>query len=117
MRSVPEWVGRNDDQAVPARVLLRIWNRCNGQCAVCRRKILVGEDWDLDHEWPLAFGGGHREANLQVVCSWCHRSKTRTEQARKGKADRVAKKQHGIGKRRWFRTWRGFDGRIIHAKD
>jgi 5-methylcytosine-specific restriction endonuclease McrA len=117
MRSVPEWVARNHDQVVPGRVQLRVWNRCGGQCGECSRKIGAGEDWDIDHERPLALGGEHREANLRIVHVWCHRSKTRMEQARKAKADRVAKKHHGMRKRRSFRAWRNFKGEVVYADD
>src|SRR5277367_5677558 len=117
MRSVPEWVARNHDQVVPGRVQLRVWDRCHGKCGECRRKIAAGEDWDIDHERALALGGEHREANLRVVCLWCHRSKTRAEAARKAKADRAAKRHIGIRKRRMFRAWRRFDGSIVHAED
>ncbi len=113
MRSVKEWVGRNDDSPIPPRVRLRVWRSWDGRCGVCGRQIEVGERWDIDHRIPLALGGEHREANLCLVHRRCHFVKTRTEQARKAKADRVGKKHVGIRKRRSFRAWRRFDGSIV----
>ena len=115
MRSIPEWIGKTDDAAIPARVRLRIWQRGIGQCEECGRKIFGGETWEIDHRIALAFGGSHRESNLRVVCSWCHRAKTRTEQAQKAKADRVGKRHAGIRKPRSIRGWRKFNGERVFA--
>jgi 5-methylcytosine-specific restriction enzyme A len=115
MRSVPEWVGANDDQAVPTRVRLRIWERGIGHCEECGRKIFAGEMWHTDHRKPIMFGGMHRENNLRVVCLWCHRSKTRAEQGRKAKSDRVRAKHVGIKKPRTMTRWRKFSGEIVYA--
>lgn len=117
MRSVPQWHGRTDDSPIPLRVRLRVWERCEGCCTSCSRKIHVGQKWELDHGMPLILGGAHAENNLRVICDWCHKAKTRTEQARKAKADHVAKRHAGIRKRRSFRAWRKFDGTIVHADD
>jgi len=35
--------------------------------------------WELDHVVPLIDGGGHDLANLQTLCTPCHRSKTAAE--------------------------------------
>jgi 5-methylcytosine-specific restriction protein A len=117
MRSVPEWRGRTDDSPIPPRVRLRVWERGIGHCEECGRKIMAGETWEVDHRIALILGGPHAEGNMRVVCLWCHRSKSRMEQARKAKADVVAKRHVGIRKRRSFRVWRRFDGTIVHADD
>ena len=118
MRAVKEWVGRTDDSPIPPRVRLRVWERGIGHCGECRRKIMAGEAWEVDHLVPLILGGAHAESNLRIVCLWCHRLKTRMEQARKGKTAHVAKKHRGIRKRRRsFRAWRKFDGTIVYAED
>ncbi len=72
-RSVPEWVGKNHDSAIPARVRLRVWDRAGGYCSMCRRKI-AAETWECDHIRALVNGGTNSEDNLQVLCSWCHKS-------------------------------------------
>jgi 5-methylcytosine-specific restriction protein A len=35
--------------------------------------------WELDHIVPLIDGGGHEEANLQTLCTPCHKAKTGLE--------------------------------------
>jgi 5-methylcytosine-specific restriction endonuclease McrA len=115
MRSVPEWSGSTDDAAIPARVRLRIWQRGKGRCELCTRKIMTAEGWEIDHRLALVLGGGHRESNLQVICKWCHRSKTRGEQAQKAKADRAGKRHAGIKKPRSIRSWRKFNGERVFA--
>jgi 5-methylcytosine-specific restriction protein A len=39
MRSVPEWIGASDDQAIPARVKIRIFDRDAGKCCDCTLPI------------------------------------------------------------------------------
>jgi 5-methylcytosine-specific restriction endonuclease McrA len=113
MRSIPDWVGKTDDAAIPPRVRLRIWQRGIGHCEECGRKIMGGETWEIDHRVALALGGKHRERNLRVLCTWCHRTKTAIEQAKKAKADRAAKRHAGIKKPRSIRGWRKFNGERV----
>lgn len=49
MRSVDEWIGKNDDAAIPPRVRLRVFEKFGGICQLSNRKIMAGEAWDLDH--------------------------------------------------------------------
>jgi 5-methylcytosine-specific restriction endonuclease McrA len=81
MRSVPEWQGSTPDADIPPRVRLRVWDKCGGCCAACQRKIAAGEKWQCDHKHALANGGRHAESNLQVLCDWCHKFKTRSDVA------------------------------------
>ena len=110
MRKVPEWRGRNDDQAIPDRVFLRVWSRSNGQCSTCGRPILCGETKIIDHIKPLGLGGEHRENNLQILCVWCHVGKSAGEVKIMRKSDRVRAKHLGRKKPRSIRAWRRFDG-------
>lgn len=110
-RAVPEWIGATDDQAIPARVKLRIWERCGGRCAISGRKLRPGDPYDFDHIKPLIMGGGHRETNLQVVARDKHREKSAAEQTEQAKADRTRAKHLGIRRKgpriqsREFQKW------------
>lgn len=96
-RSVPEWVATSDDVAIPRRVKLRIFMRCDGRCAVCTRKPLKPE---YDHIVPLIAGGKHAESNIQILCPECHRIKTGQDLASKAVAYRKRLKDAGIKKRK-----------------
>ena len=80
MRSVPEWIGRTDDEKVPPRVRLRLFEQYGGICQLSKRKIMAGEAWDLDHIKAIWRGGQHREANLWPVLKQPHREKSAEEQ-------------------------------------
>lgn len=97
-RSVPEWIATSDDQAIPTRVKLRVWERCGGRCALSGRKLRPGDAYDFDHIKPLILGGGHREGNLQVVARDKHREKSAVEQTELAVADRIRAKHLGIRK-------------------
>lgn len=99
-RSVPEWVGKTPDAAIPPRVRLRVFERHGGVCALTGQKIRAGDEWDIDHEIALANGGEHREANLRPVLRAAHRRKTAADSAQKAKDARVRKKHLGIAKPR-----------------
>lgn len=96
MRSVEEWRGKNDDSAIPPRVRLRVFEKFGGICQLSKRKIMPGEEWDLDHIKALWRGGEHRELNLQPVLKQPHREKSAEEQSEQAKADRIRKKHLGI---------------------
>ena len=97
-RSVEEWIGANDDAAIPPRVRLRVFNRMGGICHLSGRKINAGEAWDLDHIVALVNGGAHRESNLAPALRTEHRKKTAADVKQKAKNDRVRKKHLGIKK-------------------
>jgi 5-methylcytosine-specific restriction endonuclease McrA len=95
-RSVEEWRGKTDDQAIPDRVKLRVWNRSDGKCQICTRKMLAGEIKHYDHIRPLADGGIHAESNLQIACVACHAKKTAGEATDRAKVRAKAKSVLGI---------------------
>lgn len=97
-RSVPEWVGRDDDTAAPPRVRLRVFERCEGKCGQCGRKIRTGEGWTLEHLIALVNGGENRERNLGVTCDWCLPVKNAADVAQKAKSARIRQKHLGIDK-------------------
>jgi 5-methylcytosine-specific restriction protein A len=94
-RAVPEWIADHDDQAIPPRVKLRIWERCAGKCALTGRKLRPGDPYDFDHIIALINGGQHREFNLQVVTRVAHKEKTAEDLAIKSKTYRMAAKFNG----------------------
>lgn len=96
MRSLPEWIGKTDDEKVPPRVRLRVFEKYGGICQLSNRKIMAGDAWDLDHIKALWRGGEHRESNLHPVLKQPHREKSAEEQSDQAKCDRVRKKHLGI---------------------
>ena len=92
-RAVKEWVGPNDDAMPPPRVLVRIFDRHNGICHVCERKITAGELWTPDHVIALINGGKNVESNLAPVHrEVCHPDKTKQDMKTKSKIARTRKK-------------------------
>lgn len=92
-RSVPEWIGKNDDQQPPPNVKLRIYERHGGRCANCGNKVLPAY---YDHIVPLGDRGGNRESNIQLLCGPCHGAKTATEASVRADVRTVAKKHIGL---------------------
>lgn len=82
-RAVTEWIGANDNTAIPPRVRVRVFDRAGGKCQCCTRKLYPGDKWEADHIVALINGGMNREANLQCLCDWCHANKTRSDVATK----------------------------------
>lgn len=96
MRSLPEWIANSDDAAIPPRVKLRIWTRCEGRCALSGRKLRPGDAYDFDHIIALAAGGEHRETNIQLVSREAHKIKTADDVKVKSKIARVRAKHLGV---------------------
>ena len=110
MRTVPEWIGKTDDAAIPLRVRLRVFERANGICHLSGRRIAAGEPWDCDHVVALVNGGEHRETNLAPALRDKHREKSAAENSDQAKADRTRAKHLGIhprGQRIPSRPFRG----------
>lgn len=117
-RSVPEWVGKSPDAAIPPRVRLRVFENHGGTCHLSGRKISAGQQWDCDHVVALINGGEHRESNLAPALREVHRKKTADDVAIKSKTYRMASKHNGTwpkSKRplqsRGFDKSRSFGGR------
>ncbi len=110
-RSLPEWIGKTPDQAIPPRVRLRVFERTQGRCAICTRQLRPRQ-WDCDHRVALVNGGEHRERNLVPVCTDpCHRDKSKNDVAEKSSVYRRKLSAAGIRKRKTpMRGWRRFDG-------
>ena len=105
-RSTDEWIGKTDDQAIPPRVRLRVFERHGGVCHLSGRKIMPGDAWDVDHVIALVNGGEHRESNMAPALRIEHRKKTARDVAQKAKDRRIRQKHLGIRKPSRFQTAR-----------
>lgn len=115
MRAGEEWIGKHDDQAVPPRVRLRIFERHNGVCHLSGRKIAPGDKWELEHIKALCNGGEHRESNMAPALSTAHKAKTADDRKEKAKTDRIRKRHLGIKKPRTMTGWRKMNGERVFA--
>ena len=98
-RSVPEWVGKDADTAIPDRVKLRVAARASDCCQACGMR--VRHSGQVDHviaivNWNGAEDDpddhGNRESNLQFLCQACHKAKTGDDVAEKSMVYRKRKK-------------------------
>lgn len=96
MRSTPEWIGKTDDERVPDRVRLRVFDRHNGVCYLSGRKIRAGEKWELEHMKALCNGGEHRESNLAPALVAPHKVKTKADRREQAKTNAKRKSNLGI---------------------
>jgi len=94
-RSIAEWIGKTPDSKIPGEVQTRIFLRAGGICHISKRKIMVGDAWQLEHVKPLSMGGEHRESNLAPALADPHREKSAKEATDRAKADRIARKHLG----------------------
>ena len=94
-RVLPEWIADHDDQAIPARVRVRTFDKYGGKCAVCTLPIVGRLRPAYDHIIALVNGGQHREANLQLLCVPCHAGKTKSDVAEKSRIYRKRAKHIG----------------------
>lgn len=115
MRTRVLWVANTDDDPIPPRVKLRIFEKFDGRCACCGRKIRAGERWELDHIVALINGGAHEEANLQPLLTEHHKNKTKADIAQKSKSYEKRRKHVGVRRPRTIRQWRRFSGEIVTA--
>lgn len=107
-RSVPEWIGRDDDQRIPDYVKDRVANKAELYCQHCKRQVGGKLRAEFDHETPLILGGKNRESNIQLLCHECHRAKTKLDVKLKAKVARCRKKHIGITPKRAKIQSRGF---------
>lgn len=123
-RTRPPWVGKTDDDKIPPRVRLRVFEAAGGRCYCCGTKIRPGIKWDLDHAIPLFLGGSHAEWNLRPILAAHHKLKNSKEAVIKSKSYRVRTRHLGI-KRRKSRPMPGskgsgfrkrMDGTVIREK-
>ena len=115
-RSLDEWVGKSDDTLVPPRVKLRVWDRSQGKCEVCTRKLHNGDRWECDHIIALINGGANAENNLRVCCAWCHKRKSAEDVAQKSFEYKRKSRNAGIKRRKRTIPGRRFNGEAIPSR-
>lgn len=107
-RSTAEWIGKNDDSAIPGRVMDRLAQKAELCCQKCGLATVGKLRGQADHIVPLILGGAHRETNLQWLCEPCHRAKTKLDVKLKAKVARVRQRHVGIKTPRIKIQSRGF---------
>lgn len=118
-RSLPEWIGDNDDQDPPQRVRIRVFTAKGGKCHKCRRKIGAADKWTCEHLVAICNGGKNRESNLDLTCEWCLPEKNAADAAIKSKTAAMRARHLGLKPRkqamagsRQSRFKRHMDGRV-----
>ncbi len=115
-RSVPEWIASHDDQKVPPRVRLRVFEAHGGFCYLSGRRIRAGERWDIEHKIALCNGGEHRESNFAPALVAPHKEKTKQDRALKAKNDSVRKRHIGVKTLKRTIPGRRFNGDPIPSR-
>lgn len=95
-RSTETWVATHDDQSIPPRVRLRVFEREQGRCHRCRRKLGPSDRWSIEHMIALANGGRHAEDNMAISCAWCKPLKDAEDVAIKAKGARIRARHVGV---------------------
>lgn len=122
MRSVPEWEGKTDDTPIPPRVKLRIFERFNQHCNSCGLLIVGRLRPAYDHIIALANGGRNIESNIQLLCSACHATKTKSDVAIKSATYNKRAKRLKLKKRKLIPGSKGsgfrkkMDGTVVREK-
>lgn len=98
----------------PAKVKVAAFERAKGNCEVCGAHLTVGK-FRYDHKLPDALGGEPTLENCVVQCLSCDKPKTADDVRRIRKADRQRRNHIGIKKPRTIRSWRRFNGDVVHA--
>jgi 5-methylcytosine-specific restriction endonuclease McrA len=75
----------------------RIFMLRDGRCHRCTRKLLLKDEWSVEHLIALACGGDNSDENLGLTCSVCRPIKDGEDHSRAAKGKRIAQK-HILGK-------------------
>lgn len=116
--SLKEWIGRTDDDRIPDYVRVRVMRKAGDRCVKCTRSIDEKLKGEIDHAIALILGGKHRESNLQLLCTECHKGKTKLDVRIKAKASKSRLRNLAGGRRRKARPMPGtFASGIKHKMD
>jgi hypothetical protein len=107
-RSVDEWIGKDDDEAPPPRVRVRVFDAKGGRCHKCTREIFPSrETWTCEHIIAIINGGKNAESNLGLTCCNCLPEKNAEDVAEKSAIYHKRAKHLGIDLRpKWRWGWR-----------
>lgn len=95
-RARPEWIGASPDTKIPPRVRLRIFERENGVCHLCKQRIQAGERWEANHDPAIIAGGQNRESMIFPAHVKCHKGHTKQATAEKAKVAAIRQRHLGI---------------------
>lgn len=59
------------------------------KCAVCKSRLLPGDDIQFDHHHAIVFEGPHEYQNLRPIHAECHKGKTRADVQANAKIKRL----------------------------
>lgn len=82
------------------------WRLSGGICEHCRIDIQKGKE-EYDHRIPCALGGSNKVDNCQVLCTACHKQKTRKDIIAISKAKRLEAARLGTKKPTKFKIKNG----------
>ena len=95
----------------------RFFKEKGGICHICKRKIQVGEAWDIEHIIPLAISEDDSDENKAPAHSKCHKAKTRKDKSDIAKCNRGRAKHIGAWKPKSSlskgRFKKKFDGTVV----
>lgn len=90
--------------------------RAYGKCEAEGCGALFGVKFHFDHVIADGLGGEPTLDNCAVLCHPCHDEKTRKHDVPLiAKSKRIQDRHNGIKRPRTIRSWRRFNGEIIHA--
>jgi 5-methylcytosine-specific restriction endonuclease McrA len=92
--------------AMTERRVAEVFAKCGGRCQCCQRKLMAGEDYEIDHVIALSKGGTDDDSNLQVLCEGCHLIKTGGDISDAAKSKRVYVKAKVPKRFRKNKGWR-----------
>jgi 5-methylcytosine-specific restriction protein A len=95
-----------DRREFSAKIKLLAWERAQGCCEICTRKLYPG-DFHYDHINPDGLTGLPTLGNCSLVCRACHKTKTKRDVANIARAKRRERKHIGIRKVSKFACSRG----------
>jgi 5-methylcytosine-specific restriction enzyme A len=100
----------------PKPVKREALRRAAGKCESPSCRALFGVKFHFDHDIADGLGGEPTLENCKVLCHACHGEKTAKHDVPLiAKVKRIQDRHNGIKKPRTIRSWRKFNGEIVHA--